>query len=161
MGLRRLQVAHDNTSIEAAPDVTSPVTGRPGRGRASVARRLQSSRQHDWDASDWRALFDERAGIAEHDGGLSRVEAEEQAFEACIVEWLNRNPVQSFDDRCIVCGDPDRELDVLLPFGAVLDSHAWLHSSCWAEWSKDRRARAIDTLRGFGLEIGDVKLSTS
>jgi hypothetical protein len=49
--------------------------------------------QDAWTAEDWRARFDERAGL--HDGGLLRVEAKVQAFEQCIVEWLNRNPSQS------------------------------------------------------------------
>ena len=34
-----------------------------------------------WTAEDWRALYDERAGIAEFDGGLSRRDAQAQAFE--------------------------------------------------------------------------------
>jgi hypothetical protein len=32
-----------------------------------------------WKEEDWQALFDERAGIMEYDGGLSRAEAEERA----------------------------------------------------------------------------------
>jgi hypothetical protein len=36
-----------------------------------------------WDADDWLADFDERAGIAECDGGLNRLEAEALAFECC------------------------------------------------------------------------------
>jgi hypothetical protein len=32
-----------------------------------------------WDESDWRAWREERAGIAEYDGGLTRAEAEAQA----------------------------------------------------------------------------------
>ncbi len=43
-------------------------------------------------AEDWRALFDERAGIAEHNGGLARADAERRAFECCVMEWLWRNP---------------------------------------------------------------------
>ncbi len=35
-----------------------------------------------WSAEDWRAFFDERAGIAEFDGGLSRAEAEASAFDS-------------------------------------------------------------------------------
>lgn len=34
-----------------------------------------------WDEEDWSALHDERAGIMEFDGGLSRGEAERQARE--------------------------------------------------------------------------------
>src|SRR5262245_44216049 len=37
-----------------------------------------------WDPVDWRAFFDERAGIAEYDGGLSRAEAEARAFDCCV-----------------------------------------------------------------------------
>src|SRR5262245_11358895 len=47
----------------------------------------QASHSANWHAQDWRARFDERAGFLEHDGGWSRVQAEEQAFEQCIVEW--------------------------------------------------------------------------
>jgi hypothetical protein len=34
-----------------------------------------------WDEDDWNALYDERAGIMEFDGGLSRAEAEARARE--------------------------------------------------------------------------------
>ena len=34
-----------------------------------------------WSGEDWRAFFDERAGIAEFDGGLPRDQAEARAFE--------------------------------------------------------------------------------
>jgi hypothetical protein len=44
------------------------------------------------------------AGIAEFDGGLPRGEAEARAFECCVVEWLNRNPVWSRFGRCLGCG---------------------------------------------------------
>lgn len=42
-----------------------------------------------WSAGDWHAFFDERAGIAEFDGALSRPSAEDRAFICCVVEWLN------------------------------------------------------------------------
>src|SRR5207342_393585 len=44
-----------------------------------------------WSAEDWQVFFDERAGIAEFDGGLPRGAAEAGAFACCVVEWLNRN----------------------------------------------------------------------
>jgi len=43
-----------------------------------------------WSGEDWRAFFDERAGIAEFDGGLPRLEAEARAYACCVAEWLNR-----------------------------------------------------------------------
>jgi hypothetical protein len=47
---------------------------------------------HCWSGEDWRAFFDERAAIAEFDGGLPREQAEARAFTYCVAEWLNRNP---------------------------------------------------------------------
>jgi hypothetical protein len=43
-----------------------------------------------WSAEDWHAFFHERAGIAEFYGGLPCAEAEGQAFESRVIEWLNR-----------------------------------------------------------------------
>src|SRR5262249_33093321 len=42
-----------------------------------------------WSAEDWQVFFGERAGIAEFDGELPRLDAETKAFECCIVEWQN------------------------------------------------------------------------
>jgi hypothetical protein len=41
---------------------------------------------------DWRAFFDERAGILEHDAGLNGQDAERQAYAQCVVRWLERHP---------------------------------------------------------------------
>jgi hypothetical protein len=40
-----------------------------------------------WDAVDWRTFYDERAGILEFDGGMSRPDAEALAFQATACEW--------------------------------------------------------------------------
>ena len=45
-----------------------------------------------WSAEDWLAFYDERAGVAEFDGGLTRVEAEVGAYADCVAEWLGRSP---------------------------------------------------------------------
>ena len=82
-----------------------------------------------WSGEDWRAFFDERAGIAEFDGGLPRLEAEARAFTCCVAEWLNRNPVRSSSDRCLRCGEAEKGRDPLLPFGTETTGHAWLHST--------------------------------
>ena len=47
--------------------------------RADVIALLRTWRD-SWSGEDWRAFFDERAGIAEFDGGLPR----EQAEAACL-----------------------------------------------------------------------------
>jgi hypothetical protein len=96
----------------------------------------------DWDADDWRARFDERAGFLEHDCGMLPVEAEVQAFGQCIVEWLNANPSFSPAGRCAWCGKAETPSAVVLPFGTGPGTHAFLHDECWRAWHQSRRAEA-------------------
>lgn len=42
------------------------------------------------DPEEWREAFEERAGIMEYMGGLSRTEAERQARVICLEEFRNR-----------------------------------------------------------------------
>ena len=68
---------------------------------------LQHLRGDGWDATNWWALHQERISIAEHDGGLSGIEAERQAFEDCIAFWLHRNPPPaSGPETCTQCLQP-------------------------------------------------------
>jgi hypothetical protein len=112
----------------------------------------QASHSANWHAEDWRARFDERAGFLEHDDGLSRVEAEVQAFECCIVEWLNRNPSFSLAGRCAWCGKPETPSAMVLPFGAG-EHHVWLHAECWSAWYQRRREEAVLALRRMGISM--------
>lgn len=105
-----------------------------------------------WTAEDWRALFDERAGVAEFDGGQSRADAEVLAFEYCIVEWLNRHPERSDPDRCAWCEKPDRDGHAIVPFGTESNGHTWLHPECWPAWSACRRQAAMEALDNSGIE---------
>jgi hypothetical protein len=61
--------------------------------KAEIVALLQLDLQL-WSAEDWQAFFDERAGIVEFDGGLPRAEAEVQALDCCVVQWLNRSPAR-------------------------------------------------------------------
>jgi hypothetical protein len=119
----------------------------------SMARRPAKLVQVDdaWSAEDWRAFFDERAGIAELDGGLTRPQAEVSAFACCVAEWLNRHPVQSASGRCHGCGGIERGDDPLLPFGIERTGHVWLHTHCWPAWSARRKAEAISALAALGI----------
>jgi hypothetical protein len=127
----------------------------------SLAKSLDAGRagaiggRADWGAEDWRARFDERAGFLEHDGGLVRAKAEVQAFECCIVEWLNRNPSFPLAGRCAWCGKPETPSAVVVPFGTEPGTHAWLHVECWPAWHKSRRAEAAMALRRMGIAPGD------
>ena len=95
--------------------------------------------------------FEERAAVAEFDGGLSRNEAEAQAFECCIVEWLNRNPTPSAPGRCAWCGQTEANGAVVVPYGTEPGTHAWLHTECWPAWQEFRRFQAQKALNRMGI----------
>jgi hypothetical protein len=107
--------------------------------------------RESWSGEGWRAFFDERAGIAEFDGGLPRQQAKARAFACCVAEWLNRNPVRSSPDSCLRCGNAEQGHDPLLPFGTETTGHAWLHSQCWSAWSAARQAEAVAALEAMGI----------
>jgi hypothetical protein len=69
------------------------------RPELRTARYELCNKGRGWSREDWQVFFEERAGIAEFDGGLPRLEAEARAFTCCVAEWLNRNPVRSPPDR--------------------------------------------------------------
>ncbi len=112
---------------------------------------LLQARDDGWSADDWQAFFDERAGIAEFDGGLSRERAEARAFACCVAEWLNRHPMLSPPVYCAGCGRGDDAHDPLVPHGADAIGHAWLHSRCWPAWRAQRREKAQQTLSSLGI----------
>ena len=135
--------------LEASAEPPQAVLDVLARHKLSILALLRPG-QGGWSAEDWRARFDERAGFLEHDGGLFRVEAEVQAFESCLVEWLNRNPSSSPAGRCAWCGKPQTPSAMVLPFGAG-EHHAWLHADCWPAWRQSRRSEAVLALRGMGI----------
>ena len=107
-----------------------------------------------WAAEDWRTFFDERAGILEYDHGLSREDAEQRAFECCIVEWLNQHPEPSDPDRCAWCGSEETSEARVVPYGTNPAGHTWLHPGCWDEWYQERHRKAASALMGVGISIG-------
>jgi hypothetical protein len=105
-----------------------------------------------WSAEDWQAYFDERAGIAEFDGGQSREQAEAMAFACCVTEWMNHNLVMSSPGRCLACEGGECQGDPLLPYGTVTQGHAWLHSRCWRDWYDAQKGDAAAALNTMGIE---------
>jgi len=119
--------------------------------KPAIVAHLSRAQRSAWDASDWRAYFDERAAIVEYDGGMSRREAEAQAMAECITEWRNRHPVRSPSGVCLGCGRHGSD-EAVLPFGADDRGHAWLHQVCWSEWDRGRNEEARKALAGFVLD---------
>ncbi len=104
----------------------------------------------DWDAPDWRAFYDERAGIAEHLGEMSQSEAEARAFECTVIAWLNRNPAPTNGpDQCAHCCGAATADDALSYLNGR--GHVWLHTGCHAAWMERRRAKAEAALRDMGI----------
>jgi hypothetical protein len=141
----------DTYLLEASAPPPPPVFNLLSRHKASIVALLRPGCD-GWSAEDWQAFFDERACIVEFDGGLSRAEAEAQALACCIVEWLNRNPVNSPPGRCLGCRQSEHAHDPLLPFGTESSGHAWLHSRCWSAWHSRRKADAITALAAMGID---------
>jgi hypothetical protein len=140
----------DDLVLEAAEQPPISVLDLLSNHKAGVVALLRPSRD-GWSAADWQVFFDERAGIAEFDGGLPRHQAETRAFACCVAEWLNCNLVQSPPGRCLGCDGEERSDDPLLPYGIETTGHAWLHSRCWHAWHAGRRAEAAAGLAAMGI----------
>lgn len=110
-----------------------------------------------WSALDWWTFFGERARMAVVHG-LTGIEAEARAFDCCVVEWLNRNPVPSPLGRCLGCCQAGHSDDPLLPFGIESSGHAWLHSRCWPSWHAGRKADAVTALMKLGITTSRTSL---
>ena len=136
--------------LEASAPPPPAVLDLLSRHKAGIVTLLRPA-DDGWSAEDWQVFFDERAGIAEFDGGLPRGQAEARAFACCVVEWLNRNPVRSPPGRCLGCGGGDHAHDPLLPYGIESTGHAWLHSRCWPAWYAGRKAEAVAALAAMGI----------
>jgi hypothetical protein len=146
----RIGIDGDVLTLDAEAAPPPVVLELLARHKAQVVALLRSG-PDGWSGEDWRAFFDERAGIAEFDGGLPREQAEARAFACCIAEWLDRNAVRSPPGRCIGCGEAEHGQDPLVPFGTEMAGHAWLHSHCWLTWQAGRKAEAVATLLTFGI----------
>jgi hypothetical protein len=147
-----VELALDGTdlSLKAASEPPATVLDALQRHKTEIVAMLRSERV-GWSAEDWRLYFEERAAIAEFDGGLPRAKAEAQAFECCIDEWLNRNPTPSAPGRCAWCGRSESHAPVV-PFGT--EPETWLHRECWSAWRKMRPFQAQEALNRMG--IGDL-----
>lgn len=137
--------------LEAAAEPPAAILDLLSRNKASILTMLQP-RPDGWSAEDWHIFFEERASIGEFEGGLSRAKAEAQAFDHCVIEWLNRNPAVSAFGRCLECGRGERPGDPLLPFGTKPSGHVWLHDACWPAWHRTRKADAVAALRAMGIQ---------
>ena len=97
----RVKLDAGDLVLEAPAPPPQDVLDLLSRHKASIVTLLGRA-EDSWTAEDWQVLFDERAGHFEFNCGLSKALAEIQAFECCVVEWLNRHPAPSPEGRCAV-----------------------------------------------------------
>jgi hypothetical protein len=84
-----------------------------------------------------------------HLRGLTRPDAEHEAFTHVLIEYLNETHPDTNPTRCAHYGGPETQDATLLPIGWG-DRHAWLHHRCWAPWSECRRRRLSQPWRQSG-----------
>jgi hypothetical protein len=94
----QLRIDGNDLVLKASVPPPAPVLNLLSRHKADVVRMLRPD-ENSWSALDWQVFFDERAGIAEFDGGLPRPQAEAHALTCCVAEWLNHHPVGSAPGR--------------------------------------------------------------
>jgi hypothetical protein len=145
-----LAVDGNDLLLEAAVEPSGATIEALVKHKVEIIKLLRPSKD-GWSAGDWLLYFGERAAVAEFDGGLPRADAEAQAFERCIVEWLNRNPTPSAAGRCLWCGQTENLGAVVVPHGTELGTHAWLHAECWPAWQEFRRSHAQQALMRMGV----------
>ena len=145
----RVHIDGDDLELEASAPPPPAMLDLLSLHKADILRLLRLANR--WSLEDWHVFFDERAAIAEFDGGLPRTEAERHAFACCVTEWLNRYPTPSMPGRCLACGGGERPKDPLLPFGTETRGHTWLHRACWPAWCRAREAEAIAALNSMGI----------
>ncbi len=98
----RLAVAGDRIRVSAPRPLPDRLVDALRRRKGEVIAYL--GRGGDaWGTDEWRQWIAERAAILEHDGGLSRPEADGQAFQHAIVERLNRHPAMTDPRVCAGC----------------------------------------------------------
>ena len=146
----QLRVEGDDLLMEAAAPPPPEVLELLARHKPAIVLWLRPGAD-GWSAEDWDAYFDERAGIAEFDGGLPRDQAEACAFDCCNAEWLEHNPVRSLPGRCLGCGGGDHTTDPLVPFGTESTGHVWLHRGCRKAWYEAWKAEAVTALKAMGI----------
>ena len=103
--------------------------------------------------ADWQAFYDERAGIAEFDGKVSRLKAEGLAYECCVVEWLNDITKLLPLVNALVADNPIDPTTSLCPLERTIT--LGFIRSAGQHGMKARRSQAIVALRVMGIARSD------
>ncbi len=147
----RLEVEGPDLILDADFEPPVDVVNAIARDKAEIIELLAPPGDR-WTTEDWRAFFDERAAIAEFDGGQSKADAEVLAFECCVVEWLIRHPECSAPGRCAWCGAPDRDEHAVVPFWTKCNGPHLVASGVLDSVVRRPTGKGANTSRGHGTE---------
>jgi hypothetical protein len=128
-----------------------------GEPDESLVRLLRDNKQAVMDAilaaetesNRWRRVIAEKIETVMTIRGLPRPDAEREAFDIVLVEFLNATHPDTDPNLCARCG-PETSDATLLPIGWG-ERHAWLHSGCLDPWRAQRRLRAEEELARLGV----------
>ncbi len=144
--------AHSQQNLDGKWHDSPDLVAIPGEGLVTPSKHLHTCiRSANRNAEEWRAYFHDRAGILEHDHGLSRQAAERRTFDFTVVEWLNQHPHPSDPGHCAWCAATETSDARIVPYGANQSRHVWLHPACWLPWHDERRRSARSALAAFGI----------
>jgi hypothetical protein len=101
-------------------------------------------------AGERRLHFEDHVATVIRVRRLSRPEAERAAYEAVLIDHLNRTFPNTDPNRCAMCDKSETPEAILLPIGVGI-RHAWLHPDCWAPWRERRRTEAVATIARMGI----------
>jgi hypothetical protein len=149
----KVEVKADGECLRLVAATTPPanIVDDLRRHKQELLALLAPAGPDGWSALDWHDFFEERAAIAEYDGGMNRQEAEASAYECCVVEYLNQTHTASVPGLCLQCGEAEHSQTPVLPFGTDATGHTWLHSHCQFEWHEQRLTAAKVLLAGMGI----------
>ena len=85
--------------------------------------------------------------------GQRNPETERRAYEAAVINWMNRSaPINLDPNKCAACR---RSLGQIgqdsVPFLSGNGAHVWLHHGCHGDWMAQRRVEAVEALTAMGL----------
>ncbi len=150
----RLAVAGDRIRVSAPRPLPDRLVDALRRRKGEVIAYL--GRGGDaWGADEWRQWIAERAAILEHDGGLSRSEADRRAYQHAIIEWQNRDPPLVDSRVCAGCSGAINEAATdwrPLADGATVHYGGAHGLRCWQAHGERRRADAEAALAALGVK---------
>jgi hypothetical protein len=114
-----------------------------------IVASKSSSPPANLDRQDWLDFYEERAAILEHDGGVTRDQAERLAYEACVVALTWELPADYAQDHCAAC-----QTRLAPSKGLPLSDNAVIcDTACHHDHMRQQRERAARQLAEWDIAV--------